>query len=72
MDITPMARENFEIVHLDTFVFNQNKFKSIVDSSSKYAKAHPLINTSKTEIANSPIFSRHAIPKQMFVIMAPR
>lgn len=67
MNVTPTATKPFEIIHIDTFTFEQSKFLTIVDSFSKYAQAYPLKSLSGTEIADSLIqfFSHHGIPKQI-------
>lgn len=69
LNLTPTALKPFEIVHLDTFTFEQSKFLTIIDSFSKYAQAYPLCTTSGTEIADNLInfFSHHGIPNQIIV-----
>lgn len=69
MNVTPTATKPFEIIHLDTFTFEQSKFLTIVDSFSKYAQAYFITSLTGTEIANNLLqfFSHHGIPKQIIV-----
>lgn len=67
LNVTPTPTKPFEIIHLDTFTFEQTKFLTIIDSFSKYAQAYPLMSLSGTEISDNLIyfFSHHGIPKQI-------
>jgi hypothetical protein len=67
MNITPTATKPFEIIHLDTYTFEQTKFLTIIDSFSKYAQAYPLKCLMATEIVDNLLFyfSHHKIPKQI-------
>lgn len=67
MNITPTATKPFQILHMDTFTLEQNKFLTIIDSFSKYAQAYHLKSLCSTEIVNNLIqfFSHHGVPDQI-------
>lgn len=67
MNITPTASKPFEIIHLDTFTFEQNKFLTIIDTFSKYAQAYSITSLVSTQIVDNLIqfFSHHGVPKQI-------
>lgn len=69
MNITPTATKPFEIIHIDTFTLEQNKFLTIIDTFSKFAQAYLLNSLASTEIADNLIsfFSHHNIAKQIIV-----
>lgn len=65
LNITPTPSTIFEIVHLDTFTVNKQKFLTIIDAFSKYAQAYAINSNTPIEIVNKLIlfFSHHGIPK---------
>lgn len=69
MNVTPTASRPFEIIHLDTYTFEKNKFLTIIDSFSKYAQAYHLNSLASVEIVDKLLifFSHHGIPKQIIV-----
>lgn len=69
MNITSTATKPFDIIHLDTFTFEQTKFLTIIDSFSKYAQAYRLNRLAATEIAKNLLnyFSYHCIRKLIIV-----
>lgn len=69
MNITPTATRPFEIVHLDTFTLEQNKFLTIIDTFSKFAQAYVINSLASTEIAENLIsfFSHHGVAKYIIV-----
>lgn len=67
MNITPTAAKPFDIIHLDTYTVDREKFLTIIDSFSKYAQAYHLKFATAAEIADNLItfFSHHGIPTKI-------
>ena len=66
-NITPTPSKPFEVLHMDTFQMEQQKFLTLIDPFSKYAQAYPLTTLNSIEIANSLLtfFTHHGIPKSI-------
>lgn len=62
--ITPLPEKPFEVVHIDTFTVNQQKFLTIIDVFSKYAQAYPLESVTGISVLNAltVYMSHHGLP----------
>ena len=69
MNITPTSTKPFEIIHLDTYTLEKEKFLTIIDSFSKYAQAYHLNTLAASEIADTLIcfFSHHGVPIKIVI-----
>lgn len=62
--ISPTPSRPFEIVHIDTFQAQGQKFLTIIDTFSKYAQAYPLSGMLGTEIVKAFLIfmTHHGLP----------
>jgi hypothetical protein len=62
--IVPLPTRPFEILHIDTFTVNNQKFLTIIDLFSKYAQAYPLQSVTGLSVLNalSIYMSHHGPP----------
>lgn len=63
-NITPTATKPFEILHIDLFQIEKQKFLTVIDSFSKYTQAYPVSGSNSVEIANNLLqfISHHNLP----------
>jgi transposase InsO family protein len=62
--IVPLPARPFEVLHVDTFTVNNQKFLTIIDLFSKYAQAYPLQSVTGLSVLNalSIYMSHHGPP----------
>lgn len=62
--LTPTPIKPFEIIHIDTFQTQGQKFLTLIDTFSKYAQAYPLISLSGIEVVRSLLtfMTHHGAP----------
>ena len=62
--VTPTPSKPFEIVHVDTFQAQGQKFFTVIDTFSKYGQAYPLTALSGVEIVKAfmTFMTHHGLP----------
>lgn len=62
--IVPIPEKPFDVLHIDTFTVNRQKFLTIIDVFSKYAQAYPLDSVTGLSVINALTIyiSHHGVP----------
>lgn len=67
--LTPTPSKPFEIIHIDTFQAQSQKFLTLIDTFSKYAQAYPLATLSGIEVVKALLtFSTHHGLPQLIIM----
>lgn len=64
---TAIGTKPFEHLYIDTYINNNQKFLTIIDSFSKFSQAYPITTKTAVEITTQLLkyFSDHGIPKRI-------
>ena len=67
LNIMPTASKPFEIIHMETITFENNKCLTLIDAFLKYGHAYKFVNVQGVSVCNTILkfFSHYCIPSQI-------